>query len=323
MLRFKSFLLEYDMSSNWKVLGHSDLLKYGGDRLETFFLKIKDGEEFLTTKGLVKINKSEYDTLKMEMPSKGFSKTISTNKGPVKYPKDFYKTPEFGGKGKGAGTAAEDRYLNNFIKELDRVMEEENQPVITLIMGGRKVECAGIISTTQTGRRAPKSDFTIFDSKGTGVAWISHKAGKTGKDFQQYGGLTDPIYNNISDVQKFAADVIKAYPEGLTSGQTFYRSIKDPKVIGISVYGLEYGSKARSKENVDEFHQGNMTLSKRGPGLYEIKSAHKGMNGDIPKGSWEAKYVARYTNNVKYLGIKNARVGIFPNDKIPGTAEEI
>jgi hypothetical protein len=66
-----------------------------------------------------------------------------------------------------------------------------------------------------------------------------------------------------------------------------------------------------------------MILVKKGSGIYEITSAHKGVNGDIPNQSWEAKYVARYTNNVKYLGIKNARVGIFPLGKIPGTAEEI
>ena len=306
----------------WSKLQHNDLTKRGGDRLNVFWDKIKDGDPFLTTKGLVKIDKSEYDRLKLEMPQRGYSTTIKAGRSTVKYPADFFKTPEFGGKGKGAGTAAEDRYLSSFQKEIEKVLTREEMPYINLKIGGRTVQCSGIRSTSQTGRRAPKADFTIFDINGKAVAWISHKAGRTGSDFQQYGGLTDPIYKNIKEVQKFALDAKKMYPNGFERGVTVFRKVTDRKVLGIAIYGLEYGKRTRSKENVDEFHQGPMNLKKSGNG-YTIISNHKGLNGDIPKGSHEAYYVARYTNNVAYLGITNARVGVFPRGKIPGTAKEI
>lgn len=306
----------------WSVLQHNDLTKRGGDRLTIFWDKIRDGEDFFTARGLVKIDKEELARLKAEMPKKGYSTTIKAGSITLNYPKDFFKTPEFGGKGKGAGTAAEDRYLSAFIKEIESVLTKTEMPYLDLRIGGRIVQCSGIRSTSQTGRRAPKADFTIFDLKGNATAWISHKAGSTGADFQQYGGLTDPIYNNIPEVQKFAADAKAKYPDGFKSGNTVYRKVKDKKVLGIAIYGLEYGKLRRSKENVDEFHQGPMKLKKVGR-VWEIDSNHKGLNGDIPTGGWEAYYVARYTSNVAYLGIKNARVGVFPKAKLARTSEEI
>ena len=308
--------------ATWSVLQHNDLTKRGGDRLNVFWDKIRDGEDFFTARGLVKIDKEELARLKAEMPKKGYSTTIKAGSITLNYPKDFFKTPEFGGKGKGAGTAAEDRYLSAFIKEIESVLTKTEMPYLDLRIGGRIVQCSGVRSTSQTGRRAPKADFTIFDLKGNATAWISHKAGSTGADFQQYGGLTDPIYNNIPEVQKFAADAKAKYPDGFKSGNTVYRKVKDKKVLGIAIYGLEYGKLRRSKENVDEFHQGPMKLKKVGR-VWEIDSNHKGLNGDIPTGGWEAYYVARYTSNVAYLGIKNARVGVFPKAKLARTSEEI
>lgn len=308
--------------ATWSVLQHNDLTKRGGDRLNVFGDKIRDGEDFFTARGLVKIDKQELPRLKAEMRKSGYSTTIKAGSITLNYPKDFFKTPEFGGKGKGAGTAAEDRYLSAFIKEIESVLTKTEMPYLDLRIGGRIVQCSGIRSTSQTGRRAPKADFTIFDLKGNATAWISHKAGSTGADFQQYGGLTDPIYNNIPEVQKFAADAKAKYPDGFKSGNTVYRKVKDKKVLGIAIYGLEYGKLRRSKENVDEFHQGPMKLKKVGR-VWEIDSNHKGLNGDIPTGGWEAYYVARYTSNVAYLGIKNARVGVFPKAKLARTSEEI
>lgn len=310
------------MESTWKTLQHNDLLKYGGDRLQTFLDKIKEGHEFLTTKGLVKINADEYHRLALEMPNKGFGTIIRAGTTSLKYPADFYKTPEFGGKGKGAGTAAEDRYLTAFQKELDAILKKEEMPYINLKIGGRTVKCSGIRSTTQTGRRPPKSDFSVYGPDEKAVAWISHKAGKSGADFQQYGGLTDITYSNIREVQKFAEDCRQLYPKGFVNGTTVYRNITDKRVIGIAVYGLEYGSKQRSKENVDEFHQGLMHLRKIGR-EYEIVSNHKGFNGDIPDGSHKAYYLARYSGRDNNLNVKSARLGVFPIGKIPGTAKEI
>lgn len=312
--------------STWGSLQHNDLTKRGGDRLKVFLDKIKSGEEFFTTKGLVVIDKDEHARLKDEMPQKGYRTTIKAKPTSLKYQYDFFKTPEFGGKGKGAGTAAEDRYLAAFQKELEEVMMKEEVSYINLVIGFRTVKCSGIMSTPMRGRRPPKADFTIFDPDGKEVAWISHKAGKTGADFQQYGGLTDPIYNNVKEIQDFVAAVQKNSPDGLGPRETYYRKIKDKNVLGLVLWGLDHGKNGMTgPENVNEFHQGPMKLVKTA-GKYKIMSNHKVMNGPGAinlQGSWEPYYVARYTDNVKYLGIKNARVGVFPSGKVPRTAKEI
>lgn len=312
--------------SMYKVLQHNDLTKRGGDRLNVFIQKIKDSEEFITVHGLAMIDKSEYDRLKFLMPTAGFSGVISAkvDNRPVKlkYPKDFYKSPEFGGKGVGAGTAAEDSYLKLFRKELEAVLLKESAAYIDLQIGGRTVRCTGIDKTKQTGRRAPKSDFSIIGPNEEEIAWISHKAGKKASDFQQYGGVSDTAYLRMPEIVKFGDDVKAIYPQGMTKGATVYRKIQNPHIIGMSVYGLNYKRSTRDNENIDEFHQGQMKLSKSG-NAYVITSEHKGLNGDIPTGEYSAYLVARYTGTVKYLGIIDARVGIFPKGKIPGTAKEI
>lgn len=322
MLTLKSFLLEKETMANkaYKGLIHYDLTKKGGDRIDIFLQKIKDKDDFLTSKGLVKIALSEYDRLAAEMRRPGFSTTIRATIGGrqinVIYPKDFYKTPEFGGKGVGSGKAAEDHYLTMFRKELEKTMAANNSPDLTIKIGGRTVTCIGVRSTTQTGRYAPKSDFSLIDQFDKEIAWISHKAGRQAKDFQQYGGMTDEVFSENHEVQQFAEDVRKKYPNGMPPGATVYREVTDEKIIRLAVYGLRYGSSVRDNENIDEFHQGIMSLAKV-PGGYTIKSAHKALNGEIPTGEYKACYVARYTSNVKYLGVLNGRLGIFPIGKIP------
>lgn len=310
----------------YKVLQHNDLTKRGGYRIDIFLQKIKDGEDFLTSKGLVKILPSEHDKLSAEMRRSGYTTVLKAKMGAaptnVTYPRDFFKTPEFGGKGVGSGTAAEDRYLSMFRKELEQVMVKDSQPDLSIKIGGRTVKCIGIKSTTQTGRYAAKSDFSLIGPNDQEIAWISHKAGRSASDFQQYGGMTDKAFTQNSEVQQFVTDVKKRFPNGMTPGSTVYREITDKQVIGMAVYGLNYGSSVRNNENIDEFHQGTMSLV-RVPGGYTIKSTHKGLNGDIPTGEYKACFVARYTSNVEYLGVPNGRLGIFPLGKVPGTAIKI
>ena len=268
------------------------------------------------------------------METRGYSDQLdgqefkSKKKVKVRYSKEFLKTPEFGGKGEGFGTQAEDAHLKMFIKELDAVFVAENQPVIKLKVNGRIVVCAGIISTPQKGRRAPKSDFSIIDSKKQEVAFISHKAGKKPQDFQQYGGLSDKTFADNKEVIKFMTDLKAEFPEGLKSGQSAFRFVKDKSIISKSVFGFNYGG-APGHENVDEFHQGPMLLKKLpGDATYEITSLHKGTNGSNVEGDgYRAIYYARYTGDrgARVAGqfIENARIGVFPRANATKTAKEI
>ena len=329
MLSFKQFLNELYVD-----LKHSDLTKRGGARTQVFVQKVKDGEPFLTKKGAVVLDRGHLDDIEKGMEKRGyrdtFAGTDTKTKRPVRvnYSKEFLKTPEFGGKGAGAGTAAEDAYLKNFTKVLEKVFATENQPIISLQINGRTVECAGIISTPQKGRRAPKSDFSIVSATGEEVAWLSHKAGTKPSQFQQYGGLSDSAFSENPEVKQFVMDLKKLYPNGLERGNSAYRPCTDIAIINMSVYGTAYGG-VPAAENVDEFHQGTLKLKKlAGNATYEITSSHKGSNGSIlNSGGYEPIYYARYTGDrgARVAGefIENARIGVFPSAKAAKTSKLI
>lgn len=315
--------------ANYNILQHNDLTKRGGERLNVFKEKIKNGDKFITTVGEVILDKKQAFTLDA-MDVKGFSGVftgkLNGSKVVLQYPKHFYKTPEFGGKGSGSGTAAEDRYLSEFRKNIQDELIKAKKNYILVKMNGRTIHVSDIISTPQTTRRAPKADFSLLDENGKQVGWISHKAGSKPTDFQQYGGLSDDAFSNNTEVKKFMTDLIKLYPKGLPSGVSVMRKAKNKDVILKSVFGTEYG-KQPSIQNVDEFHQGSMKLVKNGLS-YTITSTHKGVNGDIPKGGgYDCIYFARYTSdrgaNVAGKFIGNARVGVFPLGKAVKTTIEI
>ena len=318
--------------ANYLILQHSDLIKRGPERLDNFLDMINDGVEFLTTKGLVVLDKNvDLKALRSAMLEKGYSNRFkgTMESGQITelmYPKDFYKTSQFGGKGAGSGTVAEDRNLKIFRAEIQKVLEKTGELYLTLDIGNRKVKCADCITVPAPPGRAPKADFAIIDPEGNQVAWISHKDGSKPQDFQQYGGLSGPAFASSSEVKKFMNDIAKLYPKGLESGISLQRPVKDNKVIMKSVYGIDFGGN-RGINNVDEFHQGPMGLNKLG-NSYKIKSVHSGKNGTALKGSgYEPIYFARYTTdrgaNVAGLFVGKARIGVFPAGKAVKTTKTI
>ena len=266
MKRFSTFMAE----NTFLQLQHNDLMKRGGYRLGVFTDKVKDKEYFATKKGAVMITSPSYKQLEAEMPVKGYSTTMKgkTDKGrsiTLKYPHDFFKTPEFGGKGSGSGTAAEDRELKGLRNEMEAAMKRDGISVLPMMVGRKKVMAVGV----ETTPGVPKSDFHLVDAAGNEIAWISHKDGSTSKDFQQYGGLTNRVFKNNSAVKDFMNALLKKYPDGMQRGKSAYRTVKDKKLINQSVWGVDFG-KARGRDNVDEFHQGPMKIKKRGK-LYYIQ----------------------------------------------------
>jgi hypothetical protein len=326
--------------STFKQLAHNDLTKRGGARITIFTDKIENGIEFATTKGNVVLNKTqEINGLKLStadlnraMQATGFTaefagKNENGSTITVKYPKDFYKTPDLGGKGAGSGTKAEDAELVLFRKELNKIMEETKTPYVPILINSRTVHVSDVISTIGPGggKNTPKADFTLVDANENSVGFISHKAGTKASSFQQYGGLTaDSIFNTDKEVKKFMSDLQLLYPNGLSNGVTVWRAIKSDKIALHSVYGREYGKKP-GIFNVDEFHLGNMKLIKSGR-VYKIVSLHKGTNGDVPSGDFAAVFIARYDNNsytAAGVTVKKCRVGVFARGKVHSKAIQI
>lgn len=337
MYRFKNYLLEANNPFN--PLTIPDLRK-DENRVLMFLKKIKNGEEFATTgtENAI-IDKSQYNEIKKFMqadegmyPNKGTNMTVETSVGKLNIPKSFLKTGEFGGKGQGSGTNAETLAMNAFNDDLNAILKKEAVSQIKLRINKRVVMCAQMVKTEGKYQGyEPKSDMTIIDDNGNPTAYISHKAGTGAKSYQQYGGLSDKAlpakYKNNKIVKAFMQDVLKQRPNGLKSGDSFYRLLTDNQLVRMMMYGPESGGEP-SIHNVDEFHLGNMKLKGRGQGPYKINSIHKGTNGDIPKGDYAAVLFIRYQarrGDARAAGevVKNARVGVFPLAKTSRTSKRI
>jgi hypothetical protein len=90
----------------------------------------------------------------------------------------------------------------------------------------------------------PKADFKIVDEDSEPFIFISHKDGKTAKDFQQYGGISDSkIFNHpevVAFVEKMKSINID-FSELPVGGREFAVIIKDPKLAAMSIFGADLG----------------------------------------------------------------------------------
>tara|TARA_B100001287_G_scaffold253642_1_gene236468 strand:- start:2143 stop:3147 length:1005 start_codon:yes stop_codon:yes gene_type:complete len=316
MLRFKQFILEKDM---YKHLTAGELLKPGREgRGMTVIKKINDNEEFLLKGGgtvrikkdaaLVKdfktaLEKGEAAVLnKFEFPGQD-GKTYKLN--------NFLKSPEFGGKGSGSGTRAEDAALSAFKKELYNVLNKENVPFIYLKIGKRTEKVSEIASTPGT----PKSDFHMMDPTGKEVFWISHKKGRKANDFQQYGGMVE--IQNEAEVKQFVKDLKATLQKEHGDANKFpmktgyYRPVKNKLVQMKTLFGKDYRTgKASGRQNIDVLYQGPMTLKKIKSGdtpTYEIRSNHTMFHGDLTRGDYQAYYYVRPEQAKNQFGVKGGR----------------
>lgn len=294
----------------YRPLIPSELLKAGREgRINTFFDKIKAGEEFLLMSGkLVKIKKdSDLETLAMSAYNSGNKKAL----GAIKFTSttgitykfaDFAKSAEFGGKGGGSGTVAEDAALADIQKKLAEVLSTEKTPYIKVKIGNEIVKMAEVISTPGT----PKADFHVIDEKGNEVAWISHKKGRKANDFQQYGGMTE--INDEAEVRQFANDVKKILGgKRLPMKTAFARPVSAKSVALKTLYGKDYkAGKASGRQNINVLYQGPMSFAKVG-GNYKITSNHTVVHGEIPSGDYECYYYCRPAQDRTQFGVSGAR----------------
>jgi hypothetical protein len=294
----------------YKALTPAELLKPGREgRFDTFFDKIKAGEEFLLTTGkLVKLKKdADLETLARSAynarDNKGLGAVrFTSTTGTVYKFSDFAKSAEFGGKGGGSGTVAEDAALADIKKKLAELLATEKTPYIKVKIGNEVVHMAEIVSTPGT----PKSDFHVLDEKGNEVAWISHKKGRKANDFQQYGGM--PEIGDETEVRKFADDVKKVLGgKRLPMKTAFARPVKAKSVIMKSLYGKEYKmGGASSRQNINVLYQGPMSFTKVG-GSYKITSNHTVVHGEVPDGDYECYYYCRPAQDRTQFGVPGAR----------------
>jgi hypothetical protein len=312
MLNFKEFIME-----NYVKLSADQLLKYGPDapRVESFVQKIINGIPFELHKGGTIIIKKDHDLIN------SFKKAVAeSNKALLKamqFPAtdgknyvltDLAKSGEFGGKGKGSGTVAEDAELARLKQKLQNILNDELVPYVFIKLGQRMEKVAAVESTPGT----PKSDFHMLDDEGKEVFWLSHKKGTKANDFQQYGGMIEVQAD--PDVTQFAKDVsarlgnIKKLPP-----KTAYRrKVASASVRMKSLFGKDFKrSKADSRQNIDVLFQGAINFQRQGKKdnipIYTISSNHTILHAQEATGDYEPYYYVRPEQAKTQFGITGAR----------------
>lgn len=292
-------------------LSASELRKYDW-RPEVFIKKIKDKSPFEVSGG-------RKVTLVMPRNGERILRTGSNqelnairfadNKGNIFKLSDFVKNQDFGGKGERGGTVKEDIALSSLRNQINEAKKKQKSITINVKIGSKTYKVFDAASTPGT----PKSDFHLLDANGKEIVWISHKDGRTERDFQQWGGMSqrsEPLIYSHPEVQKFIEDLKDLYPNGLPNATTLARKIKDKKLKNMSVYGNEYGGQF-SRQNVTITLQGEINLQQSGKS-YNLTAYHTHLNGDDLQGGYEPCFMAIYKGDRSDFGIRGTRIVIAP-----------
>lgn len=288
----------------------AELFKYDW-RVEIFLKKYTKGQPFETTAGLKTFVPDE--TI-IRAIKRGDSSTLNRvglidAKG-QRYPfGTLEKTAEFGGKGAGAGTAKQDRELLSLQNQLDDIRVQIAKATVPIKIGNATYEIAGAETTPGT----PKSDFHLLDNNGKEIVWISHKDGRTAKDFQQWGGMSErvePAVFRHRETQAFIAAVQQKFDNQMPSATTVARRIQDQKLKNLAIYGNKYGGPL-GRQNVTLVIQGPVKLTKSG-NAYQFTSNHVHVNGERITGDFEPVFMAIYKGDRSNFGVRGARFAIQP-----------
>jgi hypothetical protein len=175
------------------------------------------------------------------------------------------------------------------------------QPSIKLQVGNRSVAAAGAVPAP----KGVKADVVIVDENNNPTAWVSLKDGTSARDFQGWGGVTDPSVANHLELQKFVADLKAKVGNQLPRGTAVGRAIQDPLLKNQIVFGKEFGSKP-SHSNVDLVLQGTPEIT-QGKSGFVLTGNHTWANGVTPSGDYDPTIIASYREDRNNFGIKGAR----------------
>ena len=213
----------------------------------------------------------------------------------------------------------------NAIKGINEALKKIGHPIICKV---KKSDGPGYFTFKDVVacgnvRGTPKADFTLVNTKGDHVAFISHKKEGGAKAYQQYSGITETagleIYNH-PETQKFLSNVI-GFIEDERLTNPMVMKVKSKKLINLSIYGPDYKKGANyGKDHVHFIGQGDpiFTQDKKNPEIYYLTfSDNLHTSGDTSfRGDYEPAFFTRYTrgrgfelDGKKYRG---ARVMIAP-----------
>jgi hypothetical protein len=142
------------------------------------------------------------------------------------------------------------------ISDINSILKSIKEPITIKTNASIYADIVECVKTKGT----PKSDFHLINSKLKPVLHISHKAGSTPKDFQQWGGLTEKQIVDHEEVKKFIENVKNTYGSEIHAGESAFSKIKDKSLADMSVYGVNCDKGVVDVNRVDVVIQGNPSL---------------------------------------------------------------
>jgi|TARA_R110000744_G_scaffold11646_5_gene35214 hypothetical protein len=288
-------------------LSPGELFKYDWRR-EIFLKKYKNKEPFDLVDGSKKVfipNKEIIGIVERGVNPSALTKLgLVTSDGNIYAFSKLEKTKEFGGKGAGFGTTKEDIELTSLQEQILALKSKLKSATVPIRVGNKTYNIAGAASTPGT----PKSDFHLVDNDGKECVWISHKDGRSAKDIQQWGGMTEAAIKNLPEIKKFAKDVFDKFDGVIPRATTVARKIKDSGLKNLSVYGVDYG-KSLGQQNVSILIQGPVKLILFGKS-YKFASNNIHLNGDSITGEFEPVLMAMYKGDRNNFNVRGARFAI-------------
>jgi|TARA_B110000483_G_scaffold103847_1_gene126662 hypothetical protein len=288
-------------------LSPGELFKYDWRR-EIFLKKYKNKEPFDLVDGSKKVfipNKEIIGIVERGVNPSALTKLgLVTSDGNIYAFSKLEKTKEFGGKGAGFGTTKEDIELTSLQEQILALKSKLKSATVPIRVGNKTYNIAGAASTPGT----PKSDFHLVDNDGKECVWISHKDGRSAKDIQQWGGMTEAAIKNLPEIKKFAKDVFDKFDGVIPRATTVARKIKDSGLKNLSVYGVDYG-KSLGQQNVSILIQGPVKLILFGKS-YKFASNNIHLNGDAITGEFEPVLMAMYKGDRNNFNVRGARFAI-------------
>lgn len=279
-------------------LGISEIYKYDW-RTSLFLNKYKNEDPFVLLNGNSKkfvFSEQIYKWIENKETENLRGKILLADDNQYYSLTELQKTAEFGGKGKNFGTRIEE-------KEIEYLNQNING-IISLKIADYVYDVVKVYKTPGT----PKSDFSFHDVSNNEVIWISHKAGKSAGDFQQFGGLSE--LKASPEITDFIYSTQKMFPNGIPPKTTVARKIEDADLKLKSVYGIDYG-KELGRQNVNLVVQGNLKLEANG-NYYSVNSNMVHINGQQMSNSYEPVLMSTYKGDRTQYNVPGARFTISP-----------
>ena len=293
-----------------------ELFKYSW-RIDKFIQKYQDKEPFTllsNQKVVLAYSEETLKTLKKKKSDDYRKLEFSDSKVKTRKYKftSFLKDEDFGGKPAGkmaAGIEDEMKAVENINSQLAEIKGKTGKKIVKIKIGTHSYNVAKATKVAGT----VKSDLALLDESGGEVVWISYKKGNRAKDFQQWGGMTEPIIQNHKEVQTFIKQLQDKFGEVMPNATTIAKKIKDAKLKKYAVYGINFDIAGRGlgQQNVSIVLQGDIKLKKDGVG-YELNSEHVLENGEAITGDYEPVLMAIYKGDRSQFGLKGARFVIQP-----------